>query len=334
MKVVADLGGTHSRFGLLKNGELIEGSVRKYVSIKFSTPNEALSAYCRELGIEFGVTLLIATAGTYNPQSKVWEYVNEENEELHSWKLSIDSLENDGHSVSLILNDFEAATWGMSTLSAQHIIELKPTDHDMPKYPKCLTGPGTGLGIAFLEVNERDELSVKKTFGGHKLATPATEEHWQIIKNIKANKAIVGDVVDEDLISGQGLFDIYQAYCRLNNKEQSFQTKNEMFNRLESVELKEALRLFHEFFGTYLSTLFIPNHTEGGFYLVGGVTDTLMQKNLLDTDTLITFMIPDVVEPVKKVLQKIGVSYIADEYIPLKGLVVAEENNVKTVFNS
>ena len=106
-----------------------------------------------------------------------------------------------------------------------------------------------------------------------------------------------------------------------------------MFDNLEAGELKETLRIFHEFFGTCLTTLFMPNHTEGGFYLTGGVTDTLVKKGLFDIDSLVKFMIPDVAGIVQKTLGNIGISYVKDEYLTLRGLAVAEENNVETIFN-
>ena len=72
-------------------------------------------------------------------------------------------LKQDGWDVELILNDFEASVWALLKLQDGDIETLKEADG--ASSAKCLLGPGTGLGLGYLQGG--DEIFVQKTHGGH-----------------------------------------------------------------------------------------------------------------------------------------------------------------------
>ena len=305
MTILVDIGGTYARFALQSAPHAVE----KFTAGDFKSFEDALAAFCNKAGIHDKPPLLIATAAY--PDGALWRFVNR-----NSWVIDPAALKKQGWDVEPILNDFEAATWGLLGLESgdQEILQKGVTNNDLPQ---CLAGPGTGLGLGYL-IPAGGSYHVQRTYGGHMLAAGLTDEHTRIIAGVQALKTDGTIPVFENFVSGLGLVNIYQA---VGGKK--FKTPEEMFENIGDPQVSDSMRLFHEFFGLFAQTAVVTGHAYGGLYLTGGVLDKLAAAKRFDFDLFRKFFVLPGVSSVRRALEETPVIRVTYPYLTLKGLVKA-----------
>ncbi len=312
MHILADIGGTHARFGLGESGDVQH--VRKYKAADFESFEAALEHFCNELHLNAPGDLSIATAG-YEDEG-VWKFVNQ-----NTWQINPAALKSSGWKIRRILNDFEAATWSLLELKDEQkrIIREAQGASDV----LCLMGPGTGLGLGYLYTGENP--CVQKTHGGHMPAAAITEEQWQIISMVDRLNRSRTVPVYEHLISGPGLFNIYAARCMVSGKLRKVNDTEKLVEHRHDSEVSAALRLFHEFMGLFAATAVITGHAYGGLYLTGGVLDKLEEQGLFDISHFKKFFDLQVAASVQRDLKATPIARITMPYPALAGLMLAEK---------
>lgn len=323
--VLGDFGGTHVRFAIVEDGK--PQAIQKYKGLDHKSLIHALQHYCADTGIESVSALSIATAAREEIPGQRWQFINS-HLGRHQWIIDTKELADTGYPVRRVLNDFEAATWGVSALDVEHQEILRPAGPGVPDYTRCVTGPGTGLGLAYLEKLINGKFHVHGTFGVHAPAAARTREQFEILEMIEKTKSKATAVVFEDVISGSGIYNIYDAVCQKSGEPKVAADIREVFNNFADPDVAQAMRLFHEFFGTYAGTALIYGHALGGIYLTGGIMDRLIEKKAFDLASFLKYFEYDAVDPVKRALETAKITHIKDEYIPLRGLIAAEENGV------
>ncbi len=316
MSILADIGGTHVRFAKEEGGALSD--IRKYQAADFISFEAALGAYCSETGRENEGTLAIATAAYQD--NNVWRFVNR-----NKWVLDPEALEKQGWPVRIILNDFEAATWGLNALTENDLEVLKPGQAEEISLPRCLMGPGTGLGLGFLFPLKDGGWHVQRTHGGHMLAASLSDEQHLIIDTIKRLREEETIVVFENLVSGPGLYLIYHACCLLSEKRPEAGSTKELLENPGGAETKDALRLFHEFLGLFAHMAVVTGHAYGGLYLTGGIIDRLMEKGLFDLESFEKHFILPGASSVTRDLDATKIALIKDPYLAMRGLLAAPD---------
>lgn len=307
MKILVDMGGTHVRFAVEEGGAPSE--IKKYKAADFKTFEQALEKYISECGLKQKFSLRIATAA-HPDEKNVWRFVNR-----NKWEIDVSALGN----VEIILNDFEAATWGLTGLQDQKTLSKGKENKNAAR---CLIGPGTGLGLGYLTLAGKT-FHVQGTLGGHLSAAAITDEQSRVLKAVEKTKDRSGHVVYEDVVSGPGVFNIYRALCNLSDEQQSAQTVEELFDHLTSPAARDALRLFHEFFALFAATVTVSGNSYGGLYLMGGVLDRLIEKSMFDLAHFQKFFTGGFVPSVKKSLDETPIIHVTDPYLALRGLVKA-----------
>lgn len=308
MFIVADIGGTFVRLGRVDQDTIRD--VQKYEVDGFENFDEALAAYCTLHNVDEAGRLRIATAG-YEDEG-VWKFVNN-----NKWHIDPQSLKEAGWDIEIILNDFEAATWSLLSLKTDDVELLKEAQG--ASLSKCLIGPGTGLGLAYLH---RKPEFVQKTHGGHMPATAMCEEQWIVLQAVRRqfpNKA----VVFENLVSGPGIMHIYNAICLINGLQPMAQNPEDLLDNLDHKHVRTALRLFHEFFGHFAATAVITGNAYGGLYLTGGVMQRLLDAHVFDFETFKNAFHIDAVDSVRRDLEATPVFLLKDPYPALRGLLNA-----------
>jgi glucokinase len=313
MTVLADIGGTYARFAVEKAGEIT--SVRKYKAADFASLEAALEKYVSEESLKSKGSLQIATAA-YPDEKNIWRFVNR-----NKWTIDAASLKKTGWHLDLILNDFEAATWGLKGLQEQTILKKGKPD---PAFPRCLIGPGTGLGLGYL-LPVKGGHHVQRTHGGHMLAAGLNDQHWQIIQTVQRLKAEETIPVFENFVSGPGLYNIYAALCFIGSKKPQAQTLEELLAHLDAAEIKNAIRLFHEFFGLAAQTAVVCGHAYGGLYLTGGVLDLLEERKLFDLELFEKFFVLQGVDSVHRALHDTPIVRVTHPCLALSGLLQARQ---------
>ncbi len=309
MKILVDIGGTYARFASEQGGQ--PANMKKYAAADFETFDDALGHYLNETGIHQEISLLIATAA-HPDEKNVWRFVNR-----NKWKIDVAALGN----VDVILNDFEAATWGLVDLKDQKILK-KGRENKIA--PRVLVGPGTGLGLGYL-IPHGKQFHVQGTQGGH-LATPAlNDEHHRVLQAVDRIKGRTCLNVYEDVVSGPGFYNLYAALCSLSDEEQIAQSADELLGHTKSPAVRDALRLFHEFFALFAATVTVGAGAYGGLYLMGGVLDRLSEKGLFDLAHFEKFFAGNFVPSVKKALDATPIIHVTDAHVAFHGLIRAAD---------
>lgn len=307
MNILIDVGGTYARFALEENGK--PAKVKKYTAADFKTFEEAVESYCAEAGVDEEISLLIATAA-HPDENNVWRFVNR-----NKWEIDVPELGN----VDLILNDFEAATWGLVNLKDQKILkEGKPSR----TAPRVLIGPGTGLGLGYL-IPQGKTFHVQGTQGGHLATAALNDEHHRVLQAVDRVKGRDCLNVYEDVVSGPGLYNLYAALCSLSDEQQLAQSAEDMVALAKSPAMRDAVRLFHEFFALFAATVTVGAGAYGGLYLTGGVLDRLTAAGLFDLVHFEKFFAGKFVPSVHRALDHTPIIHVTDPYLALHGLIKA-----------
>ncbi|MBL4804968.1 MAG: glucokinase [Alphaproteobacteria bacterium] len=309
MFVVADIGGTYVRFAQVVQGAI--SNIQKYEVDEFATFNAALAAYCTLHNADSAGRLRIATAG-YEDEG-LWKFVNN-----NPWHIDPQSLKDAGWDIEIILNDFEAATWSLAALDDEDYETVK--DAKGASDTQCLIGPGTGLGLAYLH---KKAGFVQKTHGGHMPAPAMSEEQWIVIQAVRRNHPDKA-VVYENLVSGPGLLNIYNAICLMKGLEPVAKTPEDLLDHLEREHAQSAIRLFHEFFGHFAATVVVTGNAYGGLFITGGVVQRLHDAGVFDIEAFKNAFHIEAVDSVKRDLEATPISILKDPYPALKGILHAE----------
>ncbi|MCB9982299.1 MAG: glucokinase [Rhodospirillales bacterium] len=308
-KLLADIGGTHARFAL--SGASGPEAIVKYKAADFENLHDALVAYCAEQGRGASGALRLAVAGSPE-EGGLWRFVN-----CNTWVIDPQELESHGWQVECILNDFEAAAWSLLNLQAEDVQTVRGGHSQSPS--KCILGPGTGLGLAYVHQGEKP--FIQPTHGGHLPVACLSDEQALVVQTVQRLKGNDTIPVYENLVSGPGLYAIYRALCLIGGVETAAHNPEEMMAHLEDAKVRTALRLFHEFLGLFAASAVIAGHAYGGLYLTGGVIERLKEAGRFDAGRFIRWFELHGVAPVTHDLKAMPITHITYPYPALKGLM-------------
>tara|TARA_B100000282_G_scaffold295698_1_gene275554 strand:- start:423 stop:1370 length:948 start_codon:yes stop_codon:yes gene_type:complete len=311
MRILIDIGGTYARFALA-NKEGGYTKMRKYEAALHESFEAALSLYLKEEALEERGSLRIAIAG-YIDQD-VWKLTNK-----NEWVISPKALEQAGWDIEAILNDFEANVWAIPTFTGEDIKTLRSSSEPASPH-KCLVGPGTGLGLGYLLKDKNDHYSVLRTHGGHMPAAIMSDEQWMVAQIVSRSKARSSCLSFEELVSGYGLLNLYNACCLMDGVEPAFSRVRDLPAHKDTPQVKRALKLFHEFFGQFAASMVITGHAYGGLYICGGVIERLDEIDLWDFSAFEKAFSIHSVEAVAQDLARTPIHHILEPTPALRGL--------------
>ena len=210
--VAADVGGTNARIALVEaDGERIEIlDYRRYPCGQYASLTTILSDFVgRQLDAGQPRAALermaIASAGVVLDGEVI-------NSNL-PWRISLQDLRNTlGLRELHVINDFAAAAHGTQRLDQSESRLLTPGVSVAEAGPALVIGPGTGLGAAVCIPQPRGTV-VLPTEAGMTAFAPGTEREVEILRWMKRNGT--RNVSTEQLVSGPGLVNLYQALCEL-----------------------------------------------------------------------------------------------------------------------
>ena len=221
-----------------------------------------------------GICLGVAgpvTQGKVHGTNFPWEIYGEEiGRELHI------------RSVSLI-NDMEANAFGLAALHEKDFYTLKYG----PKIPgnAAIISPGSGLGEAGL-FWDGSHYHPFATEGGHCDFSPRIEADMEIWQYFQQK---YGHVSWERLISGPGIYDIYQLIRRVSEEKEPQWLEEKMIKEdasatITQVALKngdpvcvETLELFIRFLAIESAQLALKFKATGGIYIGGGIMPKIIK---------------------------------------------------------
>ena len=259
--LMADMGGTNIRFAVCENGE-----IKKYKSYKcadFPSFSDVLKIYKNEVNLP--KIFVLAVPGN-KIENGIYSFVN------NPWLFSLDELKLEfSFSNVVIMNDFQAVSYGLLNLSKDDVVLLK-TGNSNEDSPKLIMGAGTGLGVGVLLKTDTDSYHALSSEGGHISVSVQNKTEEKIHHFIKDK---YGRVSAERLISGQGIQNIYEA---LTGKSLSSERIVSLALEKDKKAVQTLLQMF-AFWGDVAGDLALAFVAKGGLFLTGNI---IQSEGLLD----------------------------------------------------
>ncbi len=265
--ILADIGGTNARFAVLEEtGEIVQ--VKIYQVRENPTLLGALKNFRDEQcqGYQIDALALAVAGPVLGDVVKLTncDWVCDRQEIMKAFSTN----------AVFVLNDFEAV--------AMAVIDLQPKDvqtvqagEKSSRHPMIVMGPGTGLGVAALKpILSMGGFEAVTTEAGHTRYAPANERESNLIGFLARRLSFVRA---EDLISGPGLVNLYEANCHLVSETPKKCVPADVVQWAREGDnlCRQVLDDFAAIFGSFASQMALSYNALGGIYLTGGVLEKI-----------------------------------------------------------
>lgn len=268
--LVADIGGTNTRLGVVSNGQLTD--LQKYPTGKLPDLLAALHDLRDEIGTD---PRAVVAAGAGPVKNGTIRLTNAHLD------LSEDELAKaTGAQHTYVINDFTAAAWSVAEITAADV-EVLQGEANPPKGTRLVVGPGTGLGVGALLYSEGHYHTVSGE-GGHMGLSP---RHRNEVEIFEAARQIAPECFFDDsltleaemFLSGTGLPILYQAVAMAGGEaKESLRNAKDILHDAREGSDEYAVRAAHMFtthLGAIMGDLAVALVPAGGVFLVGGVAE-------------------------------------------------------------
>ncbi|MFI6290342.1 glucokinase [Nonomuraea sp. NPDC050790] len=262
--LVADVGGTNARFGLVTAPGEAPSQVAVLAGADHASLPDAVAAYLADHagGVRPGAAC-VAVAGPIG--GDFYQLTN------LPWSGSVRDL---GVPYAVLLNDFEALAVSLPHLGGQDLAGLGgPAPGEGIK---AVLGPGTGLGVAGLVPAERGWIPVPGE-GGHVSVPVHDEREQEIVSALRAQG--LPHVEAEHVLSGPGLARLYRALALVNGAAPvDGLTASEIVAREGDPLCAETVEVFCAMLGTFAGNVALTLGARGGVYIGGGVLPRIVER--------------------------------------------------------
>lgn len=266
--LVADIGGTNARFGLVTNRDLQTNQYQvefqqTYPCVEYATFELVLAAYLSQLPDDVEIThACIAVAGPVSGDRVSLTNL--------CWDFSIEALKRAfSLQVLEVINDFAALASSISHIGDADLVVVK-SGETAERACKVIIGPGTGLGVAGLVPTNTGWLPIPGE-GGHVACAPGNERESAILSQMRRRFEYVSA---EMLLSGGGLKNLYLSLCALDGVEAREYKASDIADHAvanSDPQCREALSVFCALLGSLCGDIALIYGARGGVYLGGGI---------------------------------------------------------------
>lgn len=270
--IAADVGGTHTRVGLVRGGGPGEPAVvvlahRKYACAQYPGLAAILADFIAGDDGCAGIDrVAIACAGVVLDDAVV-------NTNL-PWRISLSALRAElGLREVQLINDFQAAAHAAQCMAPADSLLLTPgVEHPAPG-PVLVIGPGTGLGAA-VRIPWRGGTVVLPTEAGQAAFAPGTAREIEVLRWMQAQRG--AHVATEQLVSGPGLVNLYDALCALDGAVPALRAPAAITEaaRAGDALAREAVLTFCALLGSVIGDLALLSDARAVF-IAGGILPQL-----------------------------------------------------------
>jgi glucokinase len=269
--LVADVGGTHIRFGIAVAGEnagpVNVHCVRRYPVRAHESISHAAQHYRSATpGVPSALNrAAVAVAGRVDADriqltNSAWSFSARALSEAQSFR--------DLH----VINDFEAVGHAVGALRAADLQPVGSQRIDLPLAQGvcAIVGVGTGLGVGGVVANA-GVYNVLATEGGHATFAPTNERSIEMLRWLRKK---YGRVSAERVLSGHGLANIYQALCDADGQNVQELSAAEVTARAGDGSdplCMEAVGLFCELLGSFAGDLAMTLGAWNGVLISGAM---------------------------------------------------------------
>ncbi len=274
--IAADVGGTNARIALVEagaDGRINVVAYRKYPCGEYPSLAAILADFVAMHGeghdrAGFG-RMAIASAGVVLDGEVI-------NSNL-PWRISLAEMRRELALRELhVINDFAAAAHGSQQLDPAQSRLLTPGVEAAEAGPALVIGPGTGLGAAVCIPHPRG-MVVLPTEAGMTAFAPGTEREIEVLRFLQRRARHVST---EQLVSGPGLVNLYEALCAIDGLQPALHAPAAISDaaRRGDATARDAVLTFCALLGSVIGDLAVVSgarvvHVAGG--IVPQLTDFL-----------------------------------------------------------
>jgi glucokinase len=265
--LVADIGGTHARFGVVRSRGEAPGELRTIPGQDHDSLRSALETYLSALSGELPRRGCIAVAGPVEPGRFILTNRPQWNTPLSILKSAFDL------DVLDVINDFEALAAALPLLALsdlQPIGEPSAMDRDGTL---AVVGPGTGLGVGAAIRTKRGWQALPGEGGHVELASPDLRARAAIAEGARR----FGRVSAERFLSGPGLELLHVTLGEVDGSPRQPEDAASIAARAGRGD-KAALDTIDVFFhllASFAGDVALMFGARGGLFLSGGVAARL-----------------------------------------------------------
>jgi glucokinase len=269
--IAADVGGTNARIGVVRanaDGGIEVLAYRKYSCGDYPSLTVILAEFVAEHAAAAGIDrMAIASAGVVLDDEVI-------NSNL-PWRISLSEMRRELRLRELhVINDFAAAAHGAQCLDPAESRLLTPgvTEQASPG-PVLVIGPGTGLGAAICIPDPRGTV-VLPTEAGMTAFAPGNEREIAILRWLQQRTRHVST---EQLVSGPGLVNLYDALCAIHGHDPALRAPaaiTEAARRGDAIA-REAVLAFCALLGSVIGDLAVIGSARAVF-VAGGIVPQLL----------------------------------------------------------
>lgn len=265
--LVADVGGTNIRLAIADLADLTIDHVQTYRCADFAKIEDAISQYLSFIEFEIHFACIDVacpvTGDLVDLTNNHWSFSQRE----LAAKFGFEKL--------IVINDFTAIAMAIPELGDADKVQIGGNAAESQK-PIAIFGAGTGLGVAHLVHSGQKWLALGGE-GGHVDFAPTDAEQVQILEHLQHKYTTVSA---EQLLSGLGLVQIYQALCAIHGQpDKNYQPAditNHGINETDEMAMK-AMSAFCRILGSFGGNLALTMATFGGVYIAGGIVPRFIE---------------------------------------------------------
>lgn len=294
--LVADIGGTNARFGLI-DGRVVR-EVRILRCAEHPSLEAAASAYLAAVGLARPGIAGRPRRGAFAVAGPVTgDHVALTN---LVWQFSIrhvrDTLGLEGLAV---INDFTAVALSVPRLDAE---DRRQVGDGAPEAGGVVAvlGPGSGLGVSGLIPGAGGRWSALSGEGGHVTMAPISDRESAVLGQLRKS---FDHVSAERVLSGPGLVNLFTALSILDGRDPAPLTAAQITESAlagTNPYCVEAVEMFCAMLGTVAGNLALTLGARGGVYIAGGVvpklgplfTHSRFRKRFLEKGRMRDFLAP------------------------------------------
>lgn len=273
MILAGDIGGTHTRLALFEKGKKIVE--RKYSSRKAASLELIVQEFLQSEKKSVSRACFGIAGPVRNGKCKATNL---------PWVLDESHLYQALHFPVRLLNDLAASAYGLRMLKKEELYPLQSGDQES-QGNQALISAGTGLGEAglFWDGKMHHPFACE---GGHADFAPRNEEEFAFFQYLQTK---FEHVSYERVVSGPGLYAIFQFLVETGRYELSSEVKMEMEKRDPATVVsewgskdkdpacKEALERFLSSYGAEAGNVALKFMSLGGIYVDGGIVPHIIE---------------------------------------------------------
>lgn len=263
LMLVADIGGTNSRFALCEKGSAALIAPKRYTNRDFPTLHDAAMTYLAEVGLKPEAACIAVACPVLGDHVQLTNYP--------VWAFSQHELQQQlGVQRLVTINDFSALAMAIPQLDAQELHQVgggAPLKH----MPMVVLGPGTGLGVSGLLWTGKHYVPLQGE-GGHVNFAPETDREIEILKI--GRREHDGFFSAENALCGSGFAFLYKALAEIEGWEETSLPVEEITRRAVESHCPNCVDVIDTFcglLGSFSGNLALTLGAFGGVYIGGGI---------------------------------------------------------------